>query len=195
MPNPFAREFDFDPESYCLQNRNQIVLAGIRLIRAWVMSGRVRQEGRTASFERWDEIVRHPGKDGARSNRWHWRPKKHKTAHRGKTKLYVIGPRAQRLLELWEAHRRTDSPYVFTTRSGRPVSRNHYRASIHATCRRIGIPTWNPNQIRHTRATEVSHKFGAEAEAASLGHTAGVAQRVYVERNLKLAEEVAEKIG
>jgi hypothetical protein len=60
MPNPFAREFDFDPESYSLQNRNQIVLAGIRLIRSWVMSGRVRQEGRTASFERWDEIVRQP---------------------------------------------------------------------------------------------------------------------------------------
>lgn len=144
---------------------------------------------------RWDEISRHPGSDGNRSRRWHWRPGKHKTKHRGKTKLYVIGPRAQQLLEQWEAHRRSDSPYVFTTNSGRPVSRTHYRDDIHAICDRIGIARWNPNQIRHTRATEVSEKYGAMAEAASLQHTAKVAQLVYVERDLKLAERVANEIG
>ncbi|MCU0874567.1 MAG: hypothetical protein MUE50_19720 [Pirellulaceae bacterium] len=50
---------------------------------------------------RWDEISRHPGADGNRSSRWHWRPSKHKTKHRGKGKLYVIGPRAQHMLEMW----------------------------------------------------------------------------------------------
>ena len=35
---------------------------------------------------RWDEISRHPGSDGNRSHRWHWRPSKHKTKHRGKGK-------------------------------------------------------------------------------------------------------------
>jgi len=145
---------------------------------------------------RWDEIVRHPGTDGkGRFHRWHWRPSKHKTKHRGKGKLYVIGPRAQKLLEIWEGHRRTDSPYVFTTKSGRPVTRAHYRETIHRICDRIGIPRWNPNQIRHTRATEVSAKYGAMAEAASLQHTAKVAQLVYVERDLKLAERVAKEIG
>jgi len=145
---------------------------------------------------RWDEISRHPGTDGKnRSWRWHWRPSKHKTKHRGKGKLYVIGPRAQKLLEIWEGHRRTDSPYVFTTKSGRPVTRAHYRETIHRICIRIGIPRWNPNQIRHTRATEVSAKYGAMAEAASLQHTAKVAQLVYVERDLKLAERVAKEIG
>jgi integrase len=144
---------------------------------------------------RWDEISRHPGSDGNRSSRWHWRPSKHKTKHRGKSKLYVIGPRAQHMLEMWEAHRRSDSPYVFTTKSGRPVSRTHYRDDIHAICDRIGIARWNPNQIRHTRATEVSSKYGAMAEAASLQHTAKVAQLVYVERDLKLAERVAKEIG
>lgn len=90
---------------------------------------------------------------------------------------------------------RTDSPYVFTTKSGRPVTRAHYRETIHRICDRIGIPRWNPNQIRHTRATEVSEKYGAMAEAASLQHTAKVAQLVYVERDLKLAERVAKEIG
>lgn len=137
---------------------------------------------------RWDDIQK-------RNGNWHWRPRKHKTKRRRKNKLYVIGPRARQLLEEWEAHRRTDSPYVFTVKSGRPVSRNHYRDAILAICDRIGIERWNPNQIRHTRATEVSEKYGAMAEAASLQHTAKVAQLVYVERDLKLAERVANEIG
>jgi len=37
-----------------------------------------------------------------------------------------------------------------------------------SVCNRIGIACWNPNQIRHTRATDLSEKYGAMAEAASL---------------------------
>ena len=32
------------------------------------------------------------------------------------------------------------------------------------------IPDWHPNQLRHTRATEVRKQFGLEAAQVVLGH-------------------------
>ncbi len=57
---PFAREFDFDPEAYCLQRRHELVRDALILINAWIAAGRPRAKGRTASFEQWDELVRQP---------------------------------------------------------------------------------------------------------------------------------------
>jgi integrase len=32
------------------------------------------------------------------------------------------------------------------------------------------LPVWNPGQLRHTAATEIRRKFGAEASQVVLGH-------------------------
>ena len=57
------------------------------------------------------------------------------------------------------------------------------------------IPHWFPLQLRHSRATELNELYGIEAAAVSLGHAHADVTKVYAERNLKLAIEVAKKTG
>ena len=57
------------------------------------------------------------------------------------------------------------------------------------------IPSWFPLQLRHSRATELNELYGIEAAAVSLGHAHADVTKVYAERNLKLAIEVARKTG
>lgn len=54
---------------------------------------------------------------------------------------------------------------------------------------------WHPNQLRHTRATEIRAKFGLEAAQVILGHAAADVTQVYAERDAEKAREVARKIG
>ena len=57
------------------------------------------------------------------------------------------------------------------------------------------IPSWYPLQLRHSRATELNELYGIEAAAVSLGHAHADVTKVYAERNLKLAIDVAKKTG
>lgn len=57
------------------------------------------------------------------------------------------------------------------------------------------LPDWFPLQLRHSRATELNVQFGIEAAAVSLGHAHADVTKVYAERNLKLAIEVARQTG
>lgn len=55
---PFARQFDLDPLNYVLNHRTELACAALVLIRGWLSSGAKRAEGRMASFEAWDDLVR-----------------------------------------------------------------------------------------------------------------------------------------
>ena len=55
---PFARRFDLDPLDYVLDHRSELAKCALTLIRGWLSSGAPRTEGRMASFEAWDDIVR-----------------------------------------------------------------------------------------------------------------------------------------
>lgn len=56
---PFAREFDLDPATYCLENRQEMIAAALTLIRFYLASNTTRLgAGRMASFEKWDDWVR-----------------------------------------------------------------------------------------------------------------------------------------
>ncbi|MDY0169431.1 MAG: site-specific integrase [Thermoguttaceae bacterium] len=57
------------------------------------------------------------------------------------------------------------------------------------------VPTWAPNQLRHSAGTEIRKKFGLEAAQVTLGHAKANVTEVYAERDLKLATEVAKRIG
>jgi site-specific recombinase XerC len=57
------------------------------------------------------------------------------------------------------------------------------------------LPTWHPNQLRHSFATEARRRFGLEAAQVSLGHAAADVTQVYAERDLTLAARVAAEIG
>ena len=57
------------------------------------------------------------------------------------------------------------------------------------------LPHWHPNQLRHSKATEIRREFGLEAAQVILGHAKADVTQVYAERDSRLAVEVARKIG
>jgi integrase len=57
------------------------------------------------------------------------------------------------------------------------------------------VPSWSPNRLRHNYATMVRKRFGLEAAQVALGHARADVTQVYAERDLSLAEQIAEKIG
>jgi len=61
MDTPYTRSFAFDPLQTVLGNRESLVIDALTIVRAWIAAGRPHvAEGRTASFEDWDELVRQP---------------------------------------------------------------------------------------------------------------------------------------
>ena len=54
---------------------------------------------------------------------------------------------------------------------------------------------WHPNQLRHSKATEIRRHFGLEAAQVVLGHARADVTQVYAERDTALAVEVVRKIG
>ena len=47
---------------------------------------------------------------------------------------------------------------------------NSYRRAITRGCEAAGIPSWSPNQLRHSAATRIRKELGIEAAQAVLGH-------------------------
>ena len=157
---------------------------------------------------------------------WCFRPSHHKTSWRGKTRVVLIGPRCQEVLqpflkpdpqaylfspvdgrEEWFAAKRAArktkvQPSQRSRRKANPrrkprecYSRHSYGSAIARACVKAGVPRWHPNQLRHTRATEVRGEFGLEAAQVVLGHARANITEVYAERNQALAELVAAKTG
>lgn len=76
---------------------------------------------------------------------------------------------------------------------------SYYRAVRYAIEKARGsgflVPFWYPNQIRHTRGTEVRHAFGLEAAQVILGNAQARVTEIYAERNIELARDVARRTG
>ncbi len=61
MELPGMREFHFDPVDWTRQNRGLMITQGVALLQAYFQAGTPQLgKGKTASFERWDELVRQP---------------------------------------------------------------------------------------------------------------------------------------
>lgn len=89
-----------------------------------------------------------------------------------------------------------------TNRSDAPerAPREHYDVAtygraIRRACEKAGVPAWHPHQLRHLRLTEVDEQHGPEAARVTAGHRDLGATRNYVQRDRKLAEQVAEAAG
>ncbi len=54
---------------------------------------------------------------------------------------------------------------------------------------------WAPNQLRHTRGTEVRKRFGIEAAQVILGHSELTVTQIYAEADAEKGREVARAIG
>ena len=86
-------------------------------------------------------------------------------------------------------------PKVLKLQPGLKYTRHSYRVAVQRACKRAGIPTWSPRQLRHTRATMIRKAFGLEAAKAVLGHTDTKITEIYAERDLDLAKRVMHEIG
>jgi integrase len=112
----------------------------------------------------------------ARSGEVHLEPKpalvpvQHKNAHRGHPRVIPLNEKAMTIVE------RTWRPFLPTSllfpslRTGKVMSNTTLGAAIDRAAKRAGVPTFNPNQIRHTSAQRVRKAAGLDAAAALLGH-------------------------
>jgi integrase len=124
----------------------------------------------------------------------------HKTAHHGKRRTLLFGPKAQQVLrpfllrapdaflfspaECVKEHRGQDrrrcrrAPGKFYTKDSycRAITRACNMADRWAHGGAVAadedrlVPRWHPHQLRHTAATEIRRQFGLEAAALVLGH-------------------------
>jgi integrase len=125
---------------------------------------------------------------------WVLRPTSHKTSHRGKSRAIYLGPKARALIE----HRLNGNPTapLFPTRAGQCYRENSIRSSVQRACKKLGIPKWSLNRIRHARATFLRKELSIEHARAALGHSdCAITAEVYAQRDEALAREAAFRFG
>ena len=156
---------------------------------------------------------------------WVYVPLRHKNLHRGKHRVVVLGPQAQRLLAPFLVERAPDVP-LFSPREAMQRWRqergqkaraarqrkwrdaydaNSYAHSVGKALEQANqerartqlppLPLWSPNMLRHAAATEAEETGGQGAGQDLLGHASPDMTAVYLERLLRRAAAVALKIG
>ncbi len=70
-----------------------------------------------------------------------------------------------------------------------------YRRALYKGAKEAGVEQWSPNQLRHTRATEIRKEFGLEAAQIVLGHAKADVTQIYAERDKQKGKEIIRKIG
>lgn len=139
-----------------------------------------------------------------------WRPR-HKTERKREVVL-PLGRRCQAHLRPWLD--REPDEFCFSPLDGRNSSNRRYRSAYEpdtyrqaiqrgiaaaqerARKRNAYVPRkWTPHQLRHARGTIVRDRYGIEAAAAILGHSAVDVTELYTARSLALARTVAGEIG
>ena len=77
----------------------------------------------------------------------------------------------------------------------RLYKRHSYSNTIKRCCKRLGIPVWTPNQLRHTAATAIRKSADVETAKTILGHSELRTTEIYAERELARAVEIMLRIG
>lgn len=144
---------------------------------------------------------------------WIYRPEHHKTAHRGKARVIVIGPQCQQALNVLRELSRSD--YVFDPQIGfeefvrraygdeakaRQVgdcySKHSLNTAVRVACDRAEIPRWSPGQLRKTRATLARQQSDLETAQQILGHSSKqTTERHYAEVDISRAAANALQFG
>ena len=156
---------------------------------------------------------------------WGYTPETHKMQHKDRDRQIYIGPKAQEILRPWLdrpgdaycfspkeatemclAKRRNGRTQTVPPRAQRKQKKNprapgdqytrySYRQAIERACKRAAVPKWTPNQLRHSRATEVRRRYGLKASQVVLGHARADVTQLYAERNIDLAIRTARETG
>lgn len=118
---------------------------------------------------------------------------------------FVFSPRrlmAERRVALRTKRKTAVQPSQVCRKKARPKRRpgDHYTSATYAQAVRkaaakAGVPVWSPNQLRHTRGTEVRQRYGLDAAQVFLGHSQANVTEVYAEADGALASKVALETG
>lgn len=82
-----------------------------------------------------------------------------------------------------------------TSNAAECYDRNAYTRAVTRAAEAAGVSKWTPNQLRHTRATEIRAAHGIEMASTILGHTELDTTSIYAERNIRGAIEIMRAIG
>lgn len=69
-----------------------------------------------------------------------------------------------------------------------------YARAIARACRKAGVPEWEPNRLRHSRATEL-RGHGLDMVKTILGHSKVETSQIYAEKDMQAAMELVARIG
>ncbi len=119
---------------------------------------------------------------------------------------YLFSPRRSVEQYRAEVRARRKSPLTPSQAARRPKpnpERTHgelyddgsYRKAIRKACKKAGVPTWFPHQLRHSAATEFRRRYGLEASQAVLGHSELGTTQIYAEVDCTAARRVMAEIG
>lgn len=101
---------------------------------------------------------------------WEYRPRGHKLAHRRKSRVIYLGPKAQEVVRRYL--KGDPNAYLFSPRDVRKATKgasrqpgeryniHGYRNAIKRACAKVGVPEWSPNRLRHNFGT-MARKEGA----------------------------------
>jgi integrase len=118
---------------------------------------------------------------------WVYTPRRHKSAHRAKTRTIVFGPRAVEVL----------NPYLVAAGGGPLFTylRNSVTRAVRKACKRAGVPHWHPHQLRHSVGTELRARYGLETAQVVLGHAAATTTEIYAAPDPARARDVMAAVG
>lgn len=170
-----------------------------------------------------DMVEMRPGDIDRSQSIWEYRPGRHKNEHRGRERLVYLGPRAQELLrslleglspeEFVFSPLRSEQARLAALRAAKgepPVKPERprgkwqlrakydvasYRRAIRRACKRVSVPIWHPNQLRHTAGTNIRKQYGIEGSQAVLGHAELKSTQVYAEVSQDRARQIAAEVG
>ena len=119
---------------------------------------------------------------------WQARLSDHKTAHHGKERVLMFGPKAQTILA---DYLRDDFP----DRKLFKVRRDSFGAAVRNGCIKAGVPVFTPHWLRHTAATRIRDEHGVEAAQVMLGHSKIDMTQHYSAQARSKAAAVAREVG
>ena len=101
---------------------------------------------------------------------WVYRPKEHKTAHRGKKRFIIFNQECKEIIGL-VLTKADSSDWLFPSK----ILNSHYtetalRQAVGHACKAAGVPHWTPYQLRHMRLTNIAQEHGIDAAVAVAGH-------------------------
>ncbi len=70
-----------------------------------------------------------------------------------------------------------------------------YRRAVTRGCKKAGIGTWSPHQLRHNAATRIRRDHGIEAARVILGHRSTDVTEIYAEKDWNQARAIMARVG